>query len=266
MAEMNDMNSSEKLLAPIAVFDSGMGGVSVLKELRKLLPNENFIFFGDSKNAPYGTKTKSQVLALCREHLNNFLREGCKALVIACNTATSAAVWELREDFPDFPIVGIEPAVKPAALSGEHPRILVMATPMTIREEKLRRLIEEYEDRAEIISLPCPGLMEFAERGELHGKDLNNYLCKLLSPYRDKILDGIVLGCTHYPFLKDEIAAALPYPVTFFDGAEGTARELRRRLEELSLSAPKEKKGTITFRCSLPGEEKEALFGRLLNE
>lgn len=266
MAEMNDMNSSEKLLAPIAVFDSGMGGVSVLKELRKLLPNENFIFFGDSKNAPYGTKTKSQVLALCREHLNNFLREGCKALVIACNTATSAAVWELREDFPDFPIVGIEPAVKPAALSGEHPRILVMATPMTIREEKLRRLIEEYEDRAEIISLPCPGLMDFVERGELHGKELRNYLCKLLSPYRDKVLDGIVLGCTHYPFLKEEIAAALPYPVAFFDGAEGTARELRRRLEELSLSAPKDKKGTITFRCSLPGEDKEKLFRMLLGE
>ena len=129
-------------MKPIAVFDSGVGGISVLRELVKIMPAENYLYFGDSLNAPYGTKTLDEVRELTCEHARRLLfEEGAKGLVVACNTATSAAVRKLREMYPDIPIVGIEPAVKPAVMCKEHPRVLVMATPMTIREEKFRKLM-----------------------------------------------------------------------------------------------------------------------------
>ena len=148
---------------PIAVFDSGVGGISVLRELTKIMPKEDFIYFGDSKNAPYGVKTKEEVRKLTIACATRLFDQGAKGLVVACNTATSAAVRVLREMYPYIPIVGIEPAVKPAVLCMDHPRVLVMATPMTIHEEKLHNLIAKYEDKATIIPLPCPGLMDFVE-------------------------------------------------------------------------------------------------------
>ena len=155
----------------IAVFDSGVGGISVLKSLVEVMPNEDFIYYGDSANAPYGTKTLEQVRALTCEHAKELiLNQHAKGLVVACNTATSAAVRILREQYPDVPIVGIEPAVKPAMLFMENPRVLVMATPMTIREEKLKKLMDRYRHLGEIIPLPCPGLMNFVERGDVYGK------------------------------------------------------------------------------------------------
>lgn len=157
----------------IAVFDSGVGGISVLKSLVEVMPNEDFIYYGDSANAPYGTKTLEQVRALTCEHAKELiLNQHAKGLVVACNTATSAAVRILREQYPDVPIVGIEPAVKPAMLFMENPRVLVMATPMTIREEKLKKLMDRYRHLGEIIPLPCPGLMNFVERGDLYGDKL----------------------------------------------------------------------------------------------
>ena len=141
----------------IAVFDSGVGGISVLRELTKIMPNEDFIYYGDSANAPYGTKTLEEVRKLTCEHARRLLfEEGAKGLVVACNTATSAAVRVLREMYPEIPIVGIEPAVKPAVLCKENPRVLVMATPMTIREEKFHKLMDRYTNQGEIIPLPCP--------------------------------------------------------------------------------------------------------------
>ena len=135
-------------MKPIAVFDSGVGGISVLRELVKILPNENFIYYGDSKNAPYGTKTLEEVRKLTCEHARRLLfEENCKGLVVACNTATSAAVRKLREIYPEVPIVGIEPAVKPAVLCRVHPKVLVMATPMTVSQEKFRALMARYEDQ-----------------------------------------------------------------------------------------------------------------------
>ena len=132
---------------PIAVFDSGLGGVSVLRELIRVMPNENYIYFGDSANAPYGVKTLEEVRELTCEHAKRLFEDGAKGLVVACNTATSAAVRVLRETYPTIPIVGIEPAVKPAVMCKEHPRVLVMATPMTIREEKFQKLMQRYEDQ-----------------------------------------------------------------------------------------------------------------------
>src|SRR5699024_10990328 len=142
---------------PIAVFDSGMGGISVLKEMVRLMPEEDFIYFGDSLHAPYGTKTTEEVRRLTIERITDFIEnKHAKAIAVACNTATSAAVAILRQMYPDVPLVGVEPAIKPAVFACEHPRVLVMATPITLKEEKFHNLEALYDDKAEIYPLPCP--------------------------------------------------------------------------------------------------------------
>ena len=247
----------------IAVVDSGVGGISVLRELIKIMPNEDFVYFGDSKNAPYGTKSKEEVQALTIRCADRLFEQGAKGLVVACNTATSAAVRVLREMYPYIPIVGIEPAVKPAALCMEHPRVLVMATPMTIHENKFHLLMDRYSDRAEIIPLPCPGLMDFIERGDLDGEDLHKYLQDLLYSYTDNRVDAVVLGCTHYPFARKQIQRVLGDKVRIFDGGEGTAREMRRRLAEKNLLREEEREGHVTYQNSLDDPSKIELCHRL---
>lgn len=258
---------------PIAVFDSGVGGVSVLRELVKIMPNENYIYFGDSKNAPYGMKTKEEVLELtlsCAKklfegNLESARDNGAKGLVVACNTATSAAVRELRQIYPNIPIVGIEPAVKPAVTYKPGGQVLVMATPMTIREEKFRTLMGRYSKQAKIIPLPCPGLMDFVERGDLYSEDFRKYLEELLYEYRTNKIDAAVLGCTHYPFAKELIQEILGEDVMVFDGGEGTAREMKRRLTEADLLNPAKENGKIIFENSLENNaEKINLCRRLL--
>lgn len=240
---------------PIGVFDSGLGGISVLRELVKIMPNEDYIYFGDSKNAPYGTKTREEVWELTSRVFRYLLEREVKAVVIACNTATSAAVRRLRQEYPGIPIVGIEPALKPAVLYRRNSRIVVMATPMTLRQEKFRHLMSQYEDQAEIIPLPCPGLMEFIEKGVLSGPELDGYLSDLFMPLRPETIDSVVLGCTHYPFIRDEIAQILGGKVALFDGGEGTARELRRRMLLRGICSSRTEQGTIDFENSLPDEE-----------
>lgn len=250
---------------PIAVFDSGVGGISVLRELTRIMPQEDFIYFGDSKNAPYGTKELAEVRRLTVACAESLFEEGAKGLVVACNTATSAAVRTLREMHPDIPIVGIEPALRPAALSMEHPRVLVMATPMTIREEKFHSLMACYEDEADVIPLACPGLMDFIERGDIDGDDLHRYLEDLLYSYSGNRVDAAVLGCTHYPFVRKQIERVLGDRVRIFDGGEGTAREMRRRLDVAGLLRGEDRQGSIDFRNSLDDENKLELCHRLYN-
>jgi glutamate racemase len=227
------------------------------------MPNENYIYFGDSANAPYGTKTLEEVRTLTCGYAKSLFEEGAKGLVVACNTATSAAVRVLREQYPDIPIVGIEPAVKPAAQCGEHPRVLVMATPMTIRETKFKNLMAQYEDEADIIPLPCPGLMDFVERGDLDGEDLRKYLVELLFAFRQEKVDAVVLGCTHYPFVKDMIQKTLGGDVLVFDGGAGTAREMKRRLGGAGLLTTRPGQGNVEFRNSLKSREKLELCRKL---
>ena len=254
-----------KQTKPIAVFDSGVGGISVLRELVKILPNENYIYYGDSKNAPYGMKDKETVKSLTVAAAEYLFAQGAKGLVVACNTATSAAVRTLRELYPDIPIIGIEPAVMPAVTWKPNCRVLVMATPMTIREEKFQMLMAKYTDFAEIIPLPCPGLMDFVERGDLHSSDFRKYLEELLYEYRTNKVDAAVLGCTHYPFARDLIQEILGKEVVIFDGGEGTAREMRRRMTEAGLLNNSGEKGTVTFENSSKDEAKVELCQRLLN-
>lgn len=253
---------------PIAVFDSGIGGISVLRELVKIMPNENYIYYGDSINAPYGEKTLLEVRALTFSCVELLLSMGCKALVVACNTATSAAVRLLREKYPSLPIVGIEPAIKPAVLYGEQvlgktdgsSSVLVMATPITLTQEKFSILTEEYSSRANIKPLPCPGLAELIEAGTPDSSEIKEYLRKRLMPERN--VDSVVLGCTHYPFISKHIKELLPESA-IFDGGEGTAREAKRRIYAAGLAADEDNKGSVKF-ISSKSEETLELYHKFL--
>ncbi len=240
---------------PIGVFDSGIGGISVLRELVALMPNENYVYFGDSANAPYGTKTLGEVQKLSLEGADYLVRRGAKALVIACNTATGAAIQLLRDKYADMPVIGIEPAIKPAVLAKKDPTVLVMATPMTIREEKFQRLMLQYRDRARIYTLPCPGLMEFVEQGIFEGPTLENYLKELFAVYEGVQIDSVVLGCTHYPFIKKTIQKLFGGRTALFDGGMGTARETQRRLKVAGLLNLLQTKGEIVMENSLGSAE-----------
>ena len=255
----------DKREAPIAVFDSGMGGVSVLRELIKTMPEEDFYYFGDSKNAPYGTKSTEKVRELTIAHTEDFMKMGAKGVVIACNTATSAAVRVLRLMYPELPLVGIEPAVKPAAEKYPQGNILVMATPITIREEKLHHLIEKFGGHANVMPLACPGLMDFVEAGNIDSPELYGFLRDLLEPYQ-KNLDAVVLGCTHYPFVRKVIERIVGDQVEIFDGGAGTAREMRRRLAvDGLLREATGRQGKIEFHNSDLTTEREDLFEKLLH-
>ncbi len=245
---MMDKNS------PIGVFDSGVGGISVLKVLKEELPHEDFIFFGDSKHAPYGEKRVDEIRALSEANLNFLLEKGAKAVVIACNTATSAAAEYLRQKYPDYIIIGMEPAVKPAAKiwHEQKPEVLVMATPATIEGKRLSHLLDLHRGDANYHLLPAPKIVRLVEAGLENSHEMYQYLEDILSPYRkkddgsiDSPIHSLVLGCTHFPFVKKQIQEVMGYPIQFFDGAYGTARETRRRLKVSGLLSDREREGNI---------------------
>ena len=211
----------------IAVFDSGVGGISVLRELMALMPGENYLYFGDSANAPYGTRPTEQVRDLTMAAAEMLLSRDVKALVVACNTATAAAINDLRQAYPDTIIVGIEPALKLAADNFPNGRVGVMATPVTLREEKFANLAHRFP-QMEVSSIPVPGLVELIEQG-CSQDVLEDFLAPVLADYRDN-LDAVVLGCTHYPFAAAAIQKLLGAKTVLLDGGAGTARETRRRL------------------------------------
>ena len=219
----------------IAVFDSGVGGVSVLRELRALMPGERFYYFGDSANAPYGKKTTEKVRELTLAAGKKLLEDlDCKALVVACNTATAAAIIDLRESYPDRIVVGIEPALKLAC--DRHPggTIGIMATDVTLREKKLAALMERVKRDCTVLRVQAPGVVELVEAGKADTGEAVELMERLLGPYRGK-LNALVLGCTHYPFAKNVIQKLLGENTLLLDGGEGTARETKRRLEAAGL-------------------------------
>jgi glutamate racemase len=247
---------------PIGIFDSGVGGISVLREAIKLLPNENFIYYGDSKNAPYGIKTVDEVKNLSFSVTDILINKGIKALVVACNTATSAAINDLREKYK-IPIIGIEPALKPAVLLGRKGKILIMATPMTLSEEKFYKLMKKYEDIAEIVPMPCPGLVELIEDGTFSGEKINSYLKEKLSSYIEYGIAAIVLGCTHYPFVKKEIKL-LTKDVPIIDGSKGTARQLKKKLVAIHLLNDSGKNGNVELHNSMEDSKMLDISNKLL--
>ena len=230
----------------IAVFDSGVGGISVLKELVRQMPDENYLYFGDSANAPYGDKTTSQVRALTLSAADMLHDRGMKALVVACNTATAAAIDQLRQTYPDTIIIGIEPALKVAADRFPKGRIGVMATQVTLREEKFAHQIERFPDVSIDLS-PAPGLVELIEQGKADAPETYQLLQTILTPYIGK-LDALVLGCTHYPFAQKAIGSILGSRTVLLDGGEGTARHTKHCLEQAGLLC--EGTGSIQFENS----------------
>ena len=247
------------------MFDSGLGGVSVLRELRALMPGERYLYFGDSANAPYGTRSLEEVRALTLENIGMLYDRGIKAAVIACNTATSAAVSVLRERFRDIPIIGMEPALKPAALAHPGGTVLVLATPLTLREEKFSHLMEHYRDGARIVPLACPELVEFVERGELESEALLQYLHARLDPWRDQA-NAAVLGCTHFPFLRKSIRRVLGPSVVLYDGGAGTARQTQRQLQMRGLLFSSGEEGSVTLENSRNDPRQLALCKFLLSK
>lgn len=217
----------------IAVFDSGVGGISVLRELVRLMPQEHFLYFGDSANAPYGDRPTPQVRALTLAAAKMLTSRGIKALVVACNTATAAAIQTLREQFPDLIIIGIEPALKVASDRFPAGRVGVMATQVTLREEKFTHQLERFP-HMQVSLIPAPGLVELIEAGEKDSPRTFALLKQILSPYAGK-LDALVLGCTHYPFVQQAIAEILGTETALLDGSAGTARHTQRCLEQAGL-------------------------------
>lgn len=247
----------------IAVFDSGVGGISVLRELVKLMPQERYLYFGDSANAPYGTRPTAEVRALTLSAAERLMARGCKALVVACNTATAAAIVDLRAKYPDKIIIGIEPALKVAADHFPGGEVGVMATPVTLREEKFDVLLHRFTDACTVHKIPAPGLVELVEQGMAVSEESEALLRPLLSPYRDR-LAAVVLGCTHYPFAAPVIGKLLGKHTALLDGGPGTARQTRRRLEAEGLlwDGP----GELLIENSSGSQEMAALCRRLLEE
>ena len=259
--------------APIGVFDSGLGGISVAREIAKDMPAEHVLYFGDSANAPYGVKTPEQVKALSFDIVERFVEHGVKAVVIACNTATSAAVNDLREHY-DIPIIGMEPALKVACDRGDAPlgqqhipqRVIVAATPLTLRERKFAELMKRFDSDNTIFKEPCPDLVEIVESGQLGNHDL---VIRTLHHYFDRYdldrIDSVVLGCTHFVFYRDYFRELLPKHATIIDGNEGTVRHLGVVLESLGKLAPEDALGRVEISNSDPSERIAKLSHNLLS-
>ena len=246
----------------IAVIDSGVGGIGVLRELVRLMPNENFLYFGDSANAPYGTKTAEEVQAMTQTTVKRLMARGIKALVVACNTATATAIELLRQTYPDFIIVGIEPALKPAVTQFPQGAVGVMATPVTLQGDKLKRLMTQYP-HPNVHLIPAPGLVELVEAGKTNSPEMDTFLQSLLGPYAGK-LDALVLGCTHYPFAAGAIRRVLGDKTVLIDGGVGTAQQTRRRLEAAGLLS--DGPGSVVFENSLNDPHIFELCESLLSE
>lgn len=244
----------------IGIFDSGIGGVTVLKEIIKILPNENYIYYSDSANNPYGDKSDKKIINLCENIVKLFLEKNCKAIVIACNTASAKAVKYLRKKYPQEIFIAIEPAYKMVYDFAYEKPTLVMATKGTIKSEKFNLLFNKYNNHKTYL-LSCIGLADIIEAGT--HEELKRYLRKILGVYKG-LVDNVVLGCTHYPLIKKEITKVLG-PVKFFDGAPRLAIHLKEVLEEKNLVNDSENKGSVKFTDSQDLKEKENRFFEILN-
>ncbi|ANY89374.1 MULTISPECIES: glutamate racemase [Pseudomonas] len=223
--------------APVGVMDSGVGGLSVLAEIQRLLPNESLLYVADSGHVPYGEKSPDYIRQRLR-HIAGFFRErGAKAMVLACNTATVAAVADLRELYPDWPLVGMEPAVKPAAAATRSGVVGVLATTGTLQSAKFAALLDRFANDVQVITQPCPGLVERIEAGDLDSPQLRQLLQGYVQPLLDAGCDTVILGCTHYPFLRALLADMVPADVAIIDTGAAVARQLQRLLAARDLLA-----------------------------
>jgi glutamate racemase len=247
---------------PVGVFDSGVGGVSVLREIRRALPAEDLIYLADSAYTPYGDRPAAVITERSIAMVALLEREAVKAVVVACNTATGIAVEALRARFA-IPIIAIEPAVKPAAARTRSGVVGVLATTQTLASERFSKLVETHAAGVRIVTQPAPGLVERVEAGELSTAPTRSLVERYVRPLLDNGADTIVLGCTHYPFLSAVIQDVAGSGVTVIDPAVAVAKELRRRLETGGLLAPEGRVGNERFWTTGPAEQSQAVIAQL---
>lgn len=228
----------------IVIFDSGFGGLSVLRDILKYLPNEQYLYYCDTRNVPYGQKTQPEIIALTERAIQNIGPETIEAFVIACNTATSAAAETLRKKY-DFPVIGIEPAIKPASQNNQG-NILVLATPFTLKEKKFNDLVVSLNLKERIIKVPAPELVLLVEQGNCEEQVLNPLWQKYFRDIAVDKVSSIVLGCTHYVFLKPQLSAYFQHKMPIYDGNDG----ISRMVFQLFASRQKKQGGQILFRST----------------
>lgn len=250
------MNNSSK---PIGLFDSGIGGTSIWKEIHSLLPNENTIYLADSKNAPYGQKSKEEIIALSIKNTEYLLEMGCKMIVVACNTATTNAIKELRERF-NVPFIGIEPAIKPAAASTKTQTIGILATKGTLASELFHKTVSGFKDIT-VIEQVGYNLVKLIEEGKLNSPEIKELLQQYLQPMIEANIDYLVLGCSHYPYLVPQIKEILPEGVKIIDSGEAVAKQTKSVLEMNHVLNKSAEEGTKRFYTNSNPEVLKSILG-----
>jgi glutamate racemase len=235
--------------APIGVMDSGVGGLSVLKHLTRQLPHEHFIYFADSAHAPYGNKSVSEIQQRCAIIADTLIAHGAKALVVACNTATAAAIANMRQHYT-LPIIGMEPAVKPAATASNNGIIGVLATTGTLQSAQFAALLEHYGQNVQVVTQACVGLVECIEQGQLNTPQTLALLQQYCQPLMAAGADTIVLGCTHYPFVRQYIQEIVGPDVTLIDTGAAVAKRLQQVLEQRQMLNAATEVGDYVFLTS----------------
>jgi glutamate racemase len=251
--------------APIGVMDSGIGGLSVLREIRNQLPAESLLYVADSAHLPYGDKTPAFVRQRVNHIAESLVDMGAKALVVACNTATAAAVMSLRERFA-LPVIGMEPGVKPAVLGSARGVVGILATEGMVQSNRMRELVQRFAREVEVVIQPCPGLVEQVERHALHTPETSRLLQGYLEPILKRHADTLVLGCTHYPFLQPLIEQLVGPRITVINTGSAVARHLHHRLEESALLNHDTGPATVGFYSSGNGEQQRQLISKLWGE
>jgi glutamate racemase len=253
-------------ISPIGIFDSGVGGLSVLRALRAQMPEEAVIYFGDQGHIPYGPRPMEQIRSFSEAITRFLLAQDAKIIVVACNAASAAALKYLREKFPATRFVGMEPAVKPAAEQTHTGKVGVLATPATFQGALYASVVERFASGVELLQDICPGLVQEIEQGHLDGRETRNILEHALTPMLAKNIDTVVLGCTHYPFVIPLIQEIAGENVRVIDPAPAVAGQVRRILEADGMKNRSDERGKITFYTSQDPEELKSMLPVLLGE
>lgn len=252
--------------SPIGIFDSGVGGLSVLRAIRAQMPEEAVLYFGDQGHIPYGPRPMEQIRGFSETITRFLLERGAKIIVVACNTASAAALKYLRERFPDVQFVGMEPAVKPAAETTQTGKVGVLATPATFQGALYASVVERFANGVELFQDTCPGLVQQIEQGNLNGTETRRILENALRPMLEKNIDTVVLGCTHYPFVIPLIQEVAGKKVRVIDPAPAVARQVKRLLEAGGLRNASPERGEVRFYTSGSPDALKSLLPVLLGE
>ncbi len=263
MTLMDNQNLSQQ---PIGIFDSGVGGLSVLREVQSQLPNENLIYLGDQAHIPYGSRPKEQIRDYAFEITLFLQAQGAKLIVVACNTASAAALVDLRQKFPNIPFVGMEPAVKPAAETTQTGRVGVLATPTTFSGDLYASVVERFAKNVVIFQDTCPGLVERIESGDIASLETRQILADALGPMLAEDIDTVVMGCTHYPFVIPLIQSITGLEVRIIDPAPAIARQTKRLLNRDQLRNPQQENGDVRYYTSGDVGKFEELLPTLLGQ